>query len=87
LTVAPETKLLPPRVTAVPPLVVPELGLIDVNVGAGLLWALTAKHEPRTKQMHVNPRSSQATATLPCRSFILHPEIRRPCVSVPASTG
>jgi hypothetical protein len=87
LTVAPETKLLPPKVTAVPPLVVPEVGLIDVNVGAGLLWALTAMHEPRAKQNHVNACSSQTAATLPFRSVIHHPEIQTPCVKLATSTG
>ena len=36
LTVAPEKKPAPVMVTAVPPLAVPEVGEIDVTVGAGL---------------------------------------------------
>jgi hypothetical protein len=36
LTVAPDRKPVPVRVTAVPPIVVPELGVIEVKVGAGL---------------------------------------------------
>ena len=36
LTVAPARKPVPVRVTAVPPLAVPVLGVIEVTVGAGL---------------------------------------------------
>jgi hypothetical protein len=36
LTVAPAKKPVPVTVTAVPPLMVPELGVIEVTVGAGL---------------------------------------------------
>ena len=36
LTVAPARKPVPVIVTAVPPLIVPELGVIEVTVGAGL---------------------------------------------------
>lgn len=36
LTVAPARKPVPVTVTAVPPLIVPELGVIEVTVGAGL---------------------------------------------------
>ena len=36
LAVAPAMKPVPVMVTAVPPLVVPELGVIEVTVGAGL---------------------------------------------------
>ena len=35
LTVAPERKPVPVMVTAVPPLAAPELGLIELTVGAG----------------------------------------------------
>jgi hypothetical protein len=37
LTVAPERKLLPMIVTDVPPAVVPDWGLIELNVGAGFV--------------------------------------------------
>ena len=37
LTVAPARKPVPVMVTAVPPLAVPELGLIELTVGAGLV--------------------------------------------------
>ena len=36
LTLAPDRKPVPVMVTAVPPLLVPELGEIEVTVGAGL---------------------------------------------------
>src|ERR1700687_1025013 len=39
-TVAPARKPVPVIVTAVPPLIVPELGVIEVTVGAGLLGGL-----------------------------------------------
>ena len=37
LTVAPARKPLPVMLTAVPPLAVPEVGLIELTVGAGLV--------------------------------------------------
>ena len=41
-TVAPDKKFVPVIVTAVPPLAVPELGLIPVTPGAGLEPELTS---------------------------------------------
>ena len=37
ITVAPATKLLPLRLTEVPPAVLPDCGLMELNVGAGLV--------------------------------------------------
>jgi hypothetical protein len=37
LTAAPDRKPVPVTVTAVPPLAVPELGVMEVTVGAGLV--------------------------------------------------
>jgi hypothetical protein len=52
LTVAPATKLLPLRVTDAPPAVLPDCGLIELRVGAGL-----AEEEA--------PESGRALATIP----------------------
>ena len=63
VTVAPATKLPPLIFTEVPPAVLPDCGLIEVNVGAGLagaggsLEAAAAVPEPRVTPQPASPKT------------------------------
>src|SRR5438445_7858527 len=60
LTVAPAAKPVPVRVTAVPPLLVPELGEIALTVGAGL-----ERKKTRLNSSHSNTALATTTFNTP----------------------